>query len=299
MNKIVLTQEAWFNQTKKWYDSKNNDKSEYVVFPKGGGKGFNMDLGSHFYFVMKCNDTNQRILLGRGIYLSSEKMKAKKAWKKYERKLGYSNSHEFYKFKPVKETEEGPLEKPSERLVLCIRLANIEWLKSPESIIIDKMKNQDFININVSNKEEKKLLKDIESKFSNPHNSIHEESDQETFFSKKKYAEGSRKLSFHKSIERNREIISEVKKRVWECEICTLVFPNRYGKGIDYIEAHHKIPLNKTGEIMTSINDIALLCANCHRAVHKKMVINENMTYCKIRDEIKKILRHNGELKNM
>jgi hypothetical protein len=56
------------------------------------------------------------------------------------------------------------------------------------------------------------------------------------------------------------------------CEACS--FPGRpelaraYGKVLDCcFEVHHKSHLPK-GERFTEINDLALLCANCHNAIH-------------------------------
>jgi hypothetical protein len=46
--------------------------------------------------------------------------------------------------------------------------------------------------------------------------------------------------------------------------------PRRYGvHGADYIECHHRIPLHVTGETQTRLADLALLCSNCHRMIHR------------------------------
>lgn len=54
------------------------------------------------------------------------------------------------------------------------------------------------------------------------------------------------------------------------CEGCDLDFEERYGKrGKDFIECHHLKPLSmlRPGQ-RTSLEDLALLCSNCHRMVH-------------------------------
>jgi hypothetical protein len=52
------------------------------------------------------------------------------------------------------------------------------------------------------------------------------------------------------------------------CEICSLVPEKIYGE--DTIEAHHRIPLNQLdGSRKVMPSDLAMLCPNCHRAVHK------------------------------
>ena len=50
-----------------------------------------------------------------------------------------------------------------------------------------------------------------------------------------------------------------------KCEVCNFNFNLTYG--INYAEAHHKIPLNR-GERVTKIDDFIMLCANCHRVIH-------------------------------
>lgn len=56
----------------------------------------------------------------------------------------------------------------------------------------------------------------------------------------------------------------------YRCEVCGFRFADRYGKiGHDYIIAHHLVPLaSKKGTSKTTLDDIALLCANCHSMVH-------------------------------
>jgi len=54
------------------------------------------------------------------------------------------------------------------------------------------------------------------------------------------------------------------------CEICEFDFEKAYGdRGKDYIEVHHTVPLHASGETKTKLNDLILLCANCHRMIHR------------------------------
>jgi len=39
-------------------------------------------------------------------------------------------------------------------------------------------------------------------------------------------------------------------------------------------EAHHLVPLAEAGERKTKLSDLALLCANCHRLVHRAMIVH-------------------------
>lgn len=53
------------------------------------------------------------------------------------------------------------------------------------------------------------------------------------------------------------------------CEVCDFDFGTRYGpRGNGYIEVHHRLPLHVSGPVQTTLDDLALLCANCHRMVH-------------------------------
>ena len=56
----------------------------------------------------------------------------------------------------------------------------------------------------------------------------------------------------------------------YTCEVCGFRFPDRYGRiGQNYIIAHHLVPLaSKKGTSKTTLDDIVLLCANCHAMVH-------------------------------
>jgi 5-methylcytosine-specific restriction protein A len=54
------------------------------------------------------------------------------------------------------------------------------------------------------------------------------------------------------------------------CEACGFDFGRVYGdRGRDYIECHHRTPLHVTGETDTRLSDLALICSNCHRMVHR------------------------------
>ncbi|GGB90041.1 HNH endonuclease [Knoellia flava TL1] len=54
------------------------------------------------------------------------------------------------------------------------------------------------------------------------------------------------------------------------CEVCGFDFAARYGeRGEGYIEVHHVLPLHASGPILTRLDDLALLCSNCHRMIHR------------------------------
>ena len=106
-------------------------------------------------------------------------------------------------------------------------------------------------------------------------------SEPEEIYQSKTYNEGKILLAKHIKRERNQALIDFVKRnRKRVCEICGLNF--KLGYGVDYIEAHHKEPLAalKEGETRESTpEDITLLCANCHKAVHCYMRIFPALSY--------------------
>ena len=54
------------------------------------------------------------------------------------------------------------------------------------------------------------------------------------------------------------------------CEVCAFDFAVTYGAlGHEYIEVHHVLPLHASGPARTRLEDLALLCANCHRMIHR------------------------------
>lgn len=58
--------------------------------------------------------------------------------------------------------------------------------------------------------------------------------------------------------------------RAIACEACGFDFLATYGeRGADYIECHHRTPLHVSGPVQTRLMDLALICSNCHRMVHR------------------------------
>lgn len=54
------------------------------------------------------------------------------------------------------------------------------------------------------------------------------------------------------------------------CEVCSFNFEHTYGPlGTGYIEIHHVRPLHDSGPTTTKLSDLALLCSNCHRMIHR------------------------------
>lgn len=89
--------------------------------------------------------------------------------------------------------------------------------------------------------------------------------------------EGGKKMVLHLSIERDRKLrnakIAEFKAihGAIYCELCSFEFASEYPFiGKELIEVHHIIPLASLTEATTvSLEDLMLLCANCHLVVHQ------------------------------
>jgi predicted HNH restriction endonuclease len=108
--------------------------------------------------------------------------------------------------------------------------------------------------------------------------------------------EGESKLAKHMRYERNSNFIKQIKdiaitaNPMLNCEVCKFSFYEKYGDlGQGFIEAHHKIPLHLTKETITTKEDIALLCSNCHRMIHRGIFQSDSDSIMTI-DELKKLI---------
>lgn len=95
----------------------------------------------------------------------------------------------------------------------------------------------------------------------------------------------------HKYYERDPSIILNKKRQAQKagplkCEVCAFDFSTRYGEhGVGFIECHHIVPIAGNGVRKTREEDLALVCSNCHRMLHRK---NKVGTFYTI-DELRKI----------
>jgi predicted HNH restriction endonuclease len=92
------------------------------------------------------------------------------------------------------------------------------------------------------------------------------------------FPEGKEIYKLHKSKERNRELIRLAKEQHLQkdkklcCQVCGFSFLDTYGEiGQGFIEAHHIFPISLLKEeTETKIEDLALVCSNCHRMLHRR-----------------------------
>ncbi|HHQ6565561.1 TPA: HNH endonuclease [Serratia fonticola] len=89
--------------------------------------------------------------------------------------------------------------------------------------------------------------------------------------------EGNPRLVAHMRRERNPAIVKAKKKAVLRatgklcCEACGFDFKEVYGEiGDGFCEVHHLQPLSKAdGVVKTELKDLAIVCSNCHRIIHR------------------------------
>lgn len=91
--------------------------------------------------------------------------------------------------------------------------------------------------------------------------------------------EGKLLLRIHRNRERNVALVRRKKERASRrsgrltCEVCGFDFVSQYGGlGRQFIERHHLLPLAmlRPGQ-RTRLTDLALVCANCHRMLHRSV----------------------------
>lgn len=90
--------------------------------------------------------------------------------------------------------------------------------------------------------------------------------------------EGRLLTRVHRTRERSRKLVEAKKKQFLaehgslQCEACGFRFSDKYGEyGNGIIDCHHTRPVSTlTPGHKTKVEDLALLCANCHRIVHAR-----------------------------
>ncbi len=91
------------------------------------------------------------------------------------------------------------------------------------------------------------------------------------------FTEGKEKFTNHKSYEQNSLLSKKKKETVLKekgylfCEACGFDFHKIYGeRGYGFIECHHNKPVSEMdGEGDVLLEDLSLLCSNCHKIIHR------------------------------
>jgi hypothetical protein len=109
--------------------------------------------------------------------------------------------------------------------------------------------------------------------------------------------EGRRRLILHLQRERNQTVVRNKKKHAasLDCEVCGFSFRSAYGGAASqYCEVHHLLPLSEVElATQTRLEDLAILCANCHRVVHLK---NPPYTLNQVKNLLAKMITSNAQL---
>ena len=111
------------------------------------------------------------------------------------------------------------------------------------------------------------------------------------------FPEGRRIERLHKARERSSRLVALAKEKYSKanggklpCEVCGFDYRQKYGeRGTHFVEAHHKVPLKKLDELKskkTKVEDLAMVCANCHRMLHRNPLMSI--------EDLRKILRTSG-----
>lgn len=107
------------------------------------------------------------------------------------------------------------------------------------------------------------------------------------------FTEGGLLNRWHTMRERNKTLAKKKKDQVsaksgrLACEVCDFDFLECYGEpGRGFAECHHTVPLADAAfDTVTRISDLAIVCANCHRVLHR---CSSLMTIGILRDHVTK-----------
>lgn len=100
------------------------------------------------------------------------------------------------------------------------------------------------------------------------------------------YREGERRQRLSSYYERDpRARAAAIRAHGTVCQVCSFDFEAQYGaRGKGYIEVHHKQMISKIepGRPVDPVRDMAVLCANCHRMIHRR--VNAPLTIEQLRE---------------
>lgn len=84
------------------------------------------------------------------------------------------------------------------------------------------------------------------------------------------FLEGFKKEIKTENSYRSQKLVKLAKEKYGtECSVCGFSFEQKYGQhGKDFIEIHHLLPI-ENGTRKSTIKDVAPVCSNCHRMLHK------------------------------
>lgn len=259
---IGVTSREWF-----MYLSKNNDSNE-VNFWRSDTKNFkSLIQGEPFFFIVKNNKgiKGEKSVLGQAKYEKFEVISVEEAWEKYRKGNGYQTKDHF-----INRLQNMFPDSITDGKIGCIILSDFQTFKKP--IYLSEIGVYFHENTVAGKKIEYKEVNKINNHISDMINLTEFTEDDEGF------PEGKYLLKQHLIRERNNHVVKIAKENFIKnngklfCEICNFDFKEFYGPiGDGYIEGHHIKPISDMKENEeTKVEDIALVCSNCHRMLHRK-----------------------------
>ena len=265
--------------SREWFTYLSTDPGiKEVNFWRKNTNNFNvLQAGEPFFFLVK-NDRRvrgERAVLGKATYVRYEVLTVAEAWEKYRDGNGDEN-RESFDSRMIEmfgtNTHTGQIG--------CIILADFQVFDNPVYLSNTNVK---FANSTMSGMgiTEEEVTSILEYGYSDLHSTVKKLSELDYIGVSEDdegFPEGKQVLIQHLIRERNPEVIKLAKERFlikhgkFFCEVCGFDFKENYGEiGEGYIEGHHTKPVSAMGETdQTMVEDIALVCANCHRMLHRK-----------------------------
>ncbi|WP_235178969.1 HNH endonuclease [Bacillus cihuensis] len=269
---IGVTTREWF-----MYLSNNESLKEVNFWRKNTNNFKVLAHGEPFFFLVKNEKRvkGERAVLGKATYERYEVLTVDEAWDNYRNSNGVEDKRSF-----VKKMNEMFDTDTYTGKIGCIILKDFQVFDNPVylSNINVKFDNGTMSGRQITDSEVTAILEygfstvdDVIRKL-NKVESVGFTEDDEGF------PEGKLILKQHLVRERNTEVIKLAKERFMQrhdklfCEVCGFDFKAHYGDiGEGYIEGHHTKPISEMAENeQTKVEDIALVCANCHRMLHRK-----------------------------
>ncbi|MED1471790.1 HNH endonuclease [Bacillus salipaludis] len=269
---IGVTSREWFT-----YLSAHNEAVEINFWRKDTKDFKSITMGEPFFFLVKNNKRvkGERAILGMATYIRFEVLTVADAWDRYRNANGDEDKESFIGRMNTMFGTDTPTGQ-----IGCIILTDFKVFDNPVylSNINIKFANSTMSGQGITDTDVNTIL---EYGFSSVGNVIRKlnEIDRIGFTEDDDgFPEGKVKLKQHLVRERNPLVMKLAKERFLQkhgklfCEVCEFDFQQHYGKlGDGYIEGHHTKPVSEMEDNQeTKVEDIVLVCANCHRMLHRK-----------------------------
>ena len=231
--------------------------------------------GDYFFFLVKNEKgiKGERPVMGMATFKRYEVLSPYEAWIKYRRGNGYEDKQSF--MAQIK-TMYG-INKDDHKIG-CVILS--DFYKFPEPVYLSEtpisFKKSIVSGKSISDEELQVIIEDSSKLINESNEELSEFKDWDMY--NEGLPEGKEVLKKHLVKERHRGLVSLAKNKFFKkhgklfCEICGFDFAENYGDvGKGYIEAHHIKPLSEMHmNEKTRVEDLMMVCSNCHSMIHRK-----------------------------